>query len=138
MFYVSIIKHVICVLVFLVGPLRVEFSDPVTLDLVRSENSGLQPGGRFKPTECIAQQKVALIIPFRQRDEHLKYWLYYLHPILLRQQLDYGIYVINQVCQCYTTFAIFDLRIPNLQLQKGSKACSADWCYIELGVKYMC
>lgn len=80
----------------LVGPLRVEFSDPVTLDLVRSENPVLQPGGRYKPTECIAQQKVALIIPFRNRDEHLKYWLYYLHPILQRQQLDYGIYVINQ------------------------------------------
>uniref|UniRef100_A0A672QDF8 Beta-1,4-galactosyltransferase n=1 Tax=Sinocyclocheilus grahami TaxID=75366 RepID=A0A672QDF8_SINGR len=80
----------------LVGPLRVEFSDPVTLDLVRSENPVLQPGGRFKPTECIAQQKVAIIIPFRHRDEHLKYWLYYLHPILQRQQLDYGIYVINQ------------------------------------------
>uniref|UniRef100_A0A672QD58 Beta-1,4-galactosyltransferase 1-like n=1 Tax=Sinocyclocheilus grahami TaxID=75366 RepID=A0A672QD58_SINGR len=95
-FYVSIIKHLICVLFLLVGPLRVEFSDPVTLDLVRSENPVLQPGGRFKPTECIAQQKVAIIIPFRHRDEHLKYWLYYLHPILQRQQLDYGIYVINQ------------------------------------------
>ncbi|KAI2657050.1 Beta-1,4-galactosyltransferase 1 [Labeo rohita] len=80
----------------LVGPLRVEFSDPVTLDLVRSENPGLQPGGRFKPADCIAQQKVAIIIPFRNRDEHLKYWLYYLHPILQRQQLDYGVYVINQ------------------------------------------
>lgn len=80
----------------LVGPLRVEFSDPVTLDLVRSENSVLQPGGRFKPTDCIAQQKVAMIIPFRNRDEHLKYWLYYLHPILQRQQLDYGVYIINQ------------------------------------------
>ncbi|XP_067245955.1 beta-1,4-galactosyltransferase 1 isoform X2 [Chanodichthys erythropterus] len=80
----------------LVGALRVEFSDPVTLDLVRSENPALQPGGRFKPTDCIAQQKVAMIIPFRNRDEHLKYWLYYLHPILQRQQLDYGVYVINQ------------------------------------------
>lgn len=119
------IKHVICVLVLLVGPLRVEFSDPVTLDLVRSENPALQPGGRFKPTECIAQQKVAVIIPFRHRDEHLKYWLYYLHPILQRQQLDYGIYVINQVCQCNTTFAVVDLRLLNLHLQKGSKACGA-------------
>ncbi|XP_051715645.1 beta-1,4-galactosyltransferase 1 isoform X2 [Ctenopharyngodon idella] len=80
----------------LVGPLRVEFSDPVTLDLVRSENPALQPGGHFKPPDCIAQQKVAMIIPFRNRDEHLKYWLYYLHPILQRQQLDYGVYVINQ------------------------------------------
>ncbi|XP_036372598.1 beta-1,4-galactosyltransferase 1-like [Megalops cyprinoides] len=80
----------------LVGPLRVEFSDPVTLDGVRSQNPHLQSGGRYKPKDCVALQKVALIIPFRHRDEHLKYWLYYLHPILQRQQLDYGVYVINQ------------------------------------------
>ncbi|TRY91136.1 hypothetical protein DNTS_020424 [Danionella cerebrum] len=56
----------------LVGPLRVEFTDPITLDLVRSENPALLPGGRYKPPECIALQKVALIIPFRKRDEHLR------------------------------------------------------------------
>lgn len=39
---------------------------------------------------------MAIIVPFRNRHEHLKHWLYYLHPILKRQQLDYGIYVINQ------------------------------------------
>ncbi|KAK6324892.1 hypothetical protein J4Q44_G00042340 [Coregonus suidteri] len=80
----------------LVGPLRVEFSTPVSLDTVRKENPGLQEGGRYKPHDCVALQKVALIIPFRNRDNHLKFWLYYLHPILQRQQLDYGIYVINQ------------------------------------------
>lgn len=91
------LKYIHHVFVLKVGPLRIEFSDPVTLDLVRSENQVLQPGGRFKPKDCIAQQKVAMIIPFRNRDEHLKFWLYYLHPILQRQQLDYGVYVINQV-----------------------------------------
>ncbi|XP_051944897.1 beta-1,4-galactosyltransferase 1-like [Xyrauchen texanus] len=80
----------------LVGPLRIEFSDLVTLDLVREQNPALQPGGRFKPQDCIAQQKVAMIIPFRNRDEHLKFWLYYMHPILQNQQLDYGIYIIIQ------------------------------------------
>ncbi|KPP59815.1 beta-1,4-galactosyltransferase 1-like [Scleropages formosus] len=78
------------------GPLRIEFSNPVSLDLVRSENPRLSSGGRYKPTDCIALQKVAMIIPFRNRDEHLKFWLYYLHPILQRQQLDYGVYIINQ------------------------------------------
>ncbi|KAG9263794.1 beta-1,4-galactosyltransferase 1-like [Astyanax mexicanus] len=80
----------------LVGPLRIEFSAPVSLEHVRSENPALQEGGRFKPKDCIALQKVAIIIPFRKRDEHLKFWLYYLHPILQRQQLDYGVYIINQ------------------------------------------
>nr|XP_056704471.1 beta-1,4-galactosyltransferase 1 [Euleptes europaea] len=80
----------------LVGPLRVEFSHPVSLKKVEEENPDLREGGRYTPKDCIALQKVAIIIPFRNRDEHLRYWLYYLHPILQRQQLDYGIYVINQ------------------------------------------
>ncbi|KAK5620673.1 Beta-1,4-galactosyltransferase 1 [Crenichthys baileyi] len=40
--------------------------------------------------------KVAIIIPFRNRHEHLHHWLYYVHPILIRQELDYCVYVINQ------------------------------------------
>ncbi|XP_069781210.1 beta-1,4-galactosyltransferase 1-like [Narcine bancroftii] len=80
----------------LMGPLNIEFSQSINLEEVKQMNSLVQEGGRFAPSECAALQKVAVIIPFRNRDEHLKYWLYYLHPILQRQQLDYGIYVINQ------------------------------------------
>ncbi|XP_060092970.1 beta-1,4-galactosyltransferase 1 [Heteronotia binoei] len=80
----------------LVGPLHIEFSQPVSIKKVEEENSDVTLGGRYTPKDCIALQKVAIIIPFRNRDEHLKYWLNYLHPILQRQQLDYGIYVINQ------------------------------------------
>ncbi|NXX18341.1 B4GT1 galactosyltransferase, partial [Podargus strigoides] len=79
-----------------VGALRVEFSQPVNLEEVARINPEVKAGGRFAPKDCIALQKVAVIIPFRNREEHLKYWLYYLHPILQRQQLDYGVYVINQ------------------------------------------
>ncbi|KAI9540912.1 hypothetical protein NQZ68_035653 [Dissostichus eleginoides] len=84
-----------------VGPLRVEFSSPVKEELIKKENPALQPGGRFRPRDCVAQQKVAIIIPFRNREEHLKFWLYYLHPILQRQQLDYGVYVVNQILLRY-------------------------------------
>ncbi|XP_020822984.1 beta-1,4-galactosyltransferase 1 isoform X1 [Phascolarctos cinereus] len=80
----------------LVGPLKVEFLRPVNLETIEKENPKLRKGGRFAPEDCTALQKVAIIIPFRNRDEHLRYWLYYLHPFLQRQQLDYGIYVINQ------------------------------------------
>ncbi|XP_054893200.1 beta-1,4-galactosyltransferase 1-like [Poeciliopsis prolifica] len=82
----------------LVGPLKVEFNTRRTLENVKAESSSseLQMGGRYKPPDCISRQKVAIIIPFRNRHEHLVHWLYYLHPILMRQQLDYGVYVINQ------------------------------------------
>ncbi|XP_049421284.1 beta-1,4-galactosyltransferase 2-like isoform X2 [Epinephelus fuscoguttatus] len=81
----------------LVGSLHVKLYPKLTLDDVRKEvGPRLQEGGQHKPPDCIAQQKVAIIIPFRNRHEHLKHWLYYLHPILMRQQSDYRVYVINQ------------------------------------------
>ncbi|CAG5896563.1 unnamed protein product [Menidia menidia] len=54
-------------------------------------------GGRYTPPDCRPRWKVAIIIPFRHRENHLKYWLHYLHPILRRQKIDYGIYIINQL-----------------------------------------
>ncbi|XP_063082710.1 beta-1,4-galactosyltransferase 1 [Cavia porcellus] len=80
----------------LVGPMLIEFNIPVDLELLAKQNPEIRMGGRYTPKDCISPHKVAIIIPFRNRQEHLKYWLYYLHPILQRQQLDYGIYVINQ------------------------------------------
>ncbi|XP_004712423.1 beta-1,4-galactosyltransferase 1 isoform X1 [Echinops telfairi] len=80
----------------LVGPMMIEFNMPVDLDRVARQNPKVKVGGRYAPTDCVSPHKVAVIIPFRNRQEHLRYWLYYLHPILQRQQLDYGIYVINQ------------------------------------------
>ncbi|KAK5620674.1 hypothetical protein CRENBAI_020575 [Crenichthys baileyi] len=79
------------------GVLYVEFRTNRTLEDVRQHVGPLlQQGGRYKPANCVAKQKVAIIIPFRNRYEHLNHWLHYLHPILIRQQLDYGVYVINQ------------------------------------------
>ncbi|XP_029955863.1 beta-1,4-galactosyltransferase 1-like [Salarias fasciatus] len=80
----------------LVGPLRVEFNVKRTLEDVWNAVRPLDIGGRYRPPDCISSHKVAVIVPFRNRHEHLKHWLYYLHPILKRQQLDYGVYVINQ------------------------------------------
>ncbi|XP_076142674.1 beta-1,4-galactosyltransferase 1-like isoform X2 [Alosa pseudoharengus] len=81
----------------LIGPMNINFTQPISLEMVQKDNSEVVEGGRWWPRDCIARQKVAVIIPFRHREFHLKYWLHYLHPILQRQQLDYGIYVINQL-----------------------------------------
>lgn len=56
----------------------------------------LEPGGRFKPRECQARDRVAIIVPYRDRLRHLTIFLYNIHPMLQRQQLDYGIFVIEQ------------------------------------------
>ena len=71
---------------------------PVTVSLSITEKkfTEVKPGGRGFPSNCIARHRVAIIIPFRDRPNHLQTLLYNLHPILLRQQVDYQIFVIEQ------------------------------------------
>lgn len=78
------------------GPIRVTFPLGLTLDEVQRRNPLVSQGGRYKPPNCEARSRTAIIIPHRNREHHLKFLLYYLHPFLQRQQLNYGIYVIHQ------------------------------------------
>ena len=52
-------------------------------------------GGHFQPKYCVSTNRVAVIIPFRDRDEHLSLWLLQLFPILKRQLLDFQIFVVE-------------------------------------------
>lgn len=79
------------------GPIHVNFPSGLTLAEVQRKNPLVVRGGRYRPPDCEARHKTAIIIPHRQREHHLKFLLYYLHPFLQRQQLHYGIYVIHQV-----------------------------------------
>ncbi|CAF1261988.1 unnamed protein product [Rotaria sordida] len=56
----------------------------------------LYPGGHYIPRECRTEQRLALIICYRNREQHLKMFLNDLHPFLQKQKLDYTIFVVNQ------------------------------------------
>ncbi|CAF1619962.1 unnamed protein product [Adineta ricciae] len=58
--------------------------------------TNVRSGGHWSPAHCRARHRVAIIIPYRDRFEHLVTLLYYLHPLLQRQELDYKIYVSEQ------------------------------------------
>lgn len=80
------------------GASKLTFKASLTLEEVEKENPQVSKG-QYHPTECSALQRVAILIPHRNREKHLLYLLEHLHPFLQRQQLDYGIYVIHQVRQ---------------------------------------
>ncbi|KFZ66490.1 Beta-1,4-galactosyltransferase 4, partial [Podiceps cristatus] len=80
---------------YLRGAIKLTFKASLTLEEVQKENPQVAKG-RYHPTECSALQRVAILIPHRNREKHLLYLLEHLHPFLQRQQLDYGIYVIHQ------------------------------------------
>ncbi len=54
----------------------------------------------------MARHKVAVIIPYRDREEHLSLLLYHLHPMLRKQQLDYTVIVVEQVSINHAKFAL--------------------------------
>ncbi|XP_072548694.1 beta-1,4-galactosyltransferase 4 [Salminus brasiliensis] len=77
------------------GEMKLSFESTLTLRQVEEQNGGVVKG-QYEPADCTARQSVAVLIPHRNREKHLLYLLYHLHPFLQRQQLHYGIYVIHQ------------------------------------------
>jgi len=67
-------------------------AQPVAHELAR-----VTTGGRWKPTGCRARQRVAIIVPYRDREQHLQLFLRHMHPVLQRQMLEYRIFVVEQV-----------------------------------------
>ncbi|CAI4232218.1 unnamed protein product [Auanema sp. JU1783] len=69
-------------------------------NLKEGEVSAVHPelasGGSWSPQDCRARYKVAIIIPFRDRQSHLTRLLAFLIPILQRQRLDFRFIVTEQ------------------------------------------
>ena len=54
-------------------------------------------GGRWEPNYCKARHHVAILIPYRNREQHLEQFLLHMHPLFARQELSYKIYLIEPV-----------------------------------------
>lgn len=53
-------------------------------------------GGYYRPRNCTSRDKVAIIVPFRDRYAHLPIFLKNIHPFLMRQQIEYKIFIVEQ------------------------------------------
>ncbi|XP_031571876.1 beta-1,4-N-acetylgalactosaminyltransferase bre-4-like isoform X2 [Actinia tenebrosa] len=84
----------------LTGPLYVNQVIPKMEELEKhlSEAYGgwVKKGGAWRPTNCKARVKMALIVPFRKRYEQLGIFVRHMHPMLKRQELDYRIIIVEQ------------------------------------------
>jgi len=80
----------------IVGRVNVSFEAPEFGEL-ELQHTELSVGGSWTPESCVARQRVAIIIPFRDRQLHLRTLLTILHPMLQRQMLHYTIFVVEQV-----------------------------------------
>nr|CAD2165544.1 unnamed protein product [Meloidogyne enterolobii] len=67
------------------------------LEEIEEEYKDLWPGGHWRPKECKSRQKVAIVVPYRNREPHLRTFLHNIHRFLQKQQLDYAIFVVEQI-----------------------------------------
>ena len=66
-------------------------------EMVHDRHEDMQPGGMWEPSTCVSRHHVAILIPYRDRYNHLKILLHYLIPILQRQLVKFRIFVVEQV-----------------------------------------
>ncbi|XP_005097538.1 beta-1,4-galactosyltransferase 1 [Aplysia californica] len=71
------------------------FGEPSEQSIIEA-NPEVQKGGKWSPSDCRSWQRVAIIIPYRDRLHHLHILLRRLHPMLQTQKIDYRIFLIEQ------------------------------------------
>ncbi|XP_037802735.1 beta-1,4-galactosyltransferase 2-like isoform X2 [Penaeus monodon] len=57
---------------------------------------GVGVGGSWSPPHCLPRWSIAIIVPFRDRQQQVGPFLYHMHHFLQRQQLNYSIYIVEQ------------------------------------------
>ncbi|GBP88074.1 Beta-1,4-N-acetylgalactosaminyltransferase bre-4 [Eumeta japonica] len=77
------------------GPIEANKTE-IELDAVERRFPEVRRGGRYRPRACAARHRVAIIVPYRDRQQHLAIFLNHMHPFLMKQQIDYGIFIIEQ------------------------------------------
>ncbi|KAH9638924.1 hypothetical protein HF086_013823 [Spodoptera exigua] len=67
-----------------------------TKNFIEDKIIDVLPGGIYQPQNCKSLQSVAVIIAYRGCKGYLNIFMEVLHPFLIKQQLDYQVFVIEQ------------------------------------------
>ena len=78
------------------GRFPVQVSDIPSMADMMTMFPQLEPGGRWRPPNCTARHRVAVIVPYRDREPHLRAFLLNIHRFLQKQQIQYGVYIVEQ------------------------------------------
>lgn len=102
------------------GPIDVDIAfEPLTTVEKRFAHK-LQPGGQYVPPDCTARNRVAIIVPYRAREQHLPIFLKNIHSLLMKQQLEYGIYIVEQTAgSSFNRAALMNIGFVEAMKQKN-------------------
>jgi hypothetical protein len=69
------------------GPIKVTLPAdvPSTMGEIEAQFPHLSPGGRSQPSNCSSRHRVAIIVPYRDRELHLRTFLLNIHAFLEKQ-----------------------------------------------------
>ncbi|XP_013179796.1 PREDICTED: beta-1,4-galactosyltransferase 2-like [Papilio xuthus] len=108
------------------GPIEVNKTE-LYLDDIEKKIPEVKLGGQYTPPNCTARHKVAIIVPYRDRDQHLRIFVNYMHPFLMKQQLEYGIFIIEQ----YRYKSFNRAKLMNVGFVESQKQKAGGWqCFI--------
>ncbi|CAK1555896.1 unnamed protein product [Leptosia nina] len=108
------------------GPVTANKTE-MELDWVEKKYPEVDSGGFYSPPNCTARHKVAIIVPFRDRHQHLAIFLNHMHPFLMKQQIEYGIFIVEQ----NDTSAFNRAKLMNIGFVESQKKKPGGWqCFI--------
>lgn len=79
------------------GPINIDVEFELLPSIEEKFRNRLLPGGWYKPHDCNPKDRVAIVVPYRDRAHHLPIFLKNIHPLLMKQQIEYGIFVVEQI-----------------------------------------
>ncbi|XP_071078931.1 beta-1,4-N-acetylgalactosaminyltransferase bre-4-like [Haliotis cracherodii] len=99
---------------------------PQTLEALEGiHGKRLELGGMYTPQGCAPVQRVAIVVPYRDRTSHLKIFLKNVHYFLKKQGIQYMIIVVEQA-----PGSRFNRGMSrNIGFVEGEKLCGFD-CYV--------
>ncbi|PSN35273.1 hypothetical protein C0J52_17555 [Blattella germanica] len=59
----------------------------------------IEKGGAWRPSDCVSQHDVAIVVPYRNRTIQLNTFLPYMHQYLQKQKINYRIFIVEQSMQ---------------------------------------
>lgn len=79
----------------------------------------LHDGGFYTP-DCVPRQYVAIIVPYRDRVQHLRVFLNHMHNFLSQQHIAYDIFVVEQIQnQTFNRAKLINVGYQLAQLQRN-------------------
>lgn len=82
----------------LLGNISVNLTVPDFSELLQQYCSAMS-GGYWKPKACAPRYRIAFIIPFHNREAHLRILISNMYRIWQRQELEFGVYVVEPAVQ---------------------------------------